>query len=153
MPNKKYIVKLTNEEHHALKQIISNGKRVAEMQSHARILLKANDGLKDKEIAEHVDISVSTIEKVRKKFVEEGFETALNRKKPSNRQYRKLDGDQEAHLVALACSKPPEGYARWGLHLLADKLVELNIVDTISHETVRQTLKKMNLNRGVKNSG
>lgn len=153
MPKKLYIIKLTTEEQKELNHLISNGKRSAKMLIHARILLKADEGFKDKDISDHVGISVKTIERVRKLFVEEGIERALNNKKPTGRQFRKLDGEQEAHLVALACSPAPKGYARWTLSLLADKVVELNIVDSISHETVRQTLKKMNLNLGSKSNG
>ena len=121
--------------------------------THARILLKASEGvdgprLTDEQIALALDVNRSTVARVRIRCVEEGFEAAL-RPRPSRELHpRKLDGVQEAHLVTLACSPAPKGRGRWSLRLLADKLVELEIVDDISHETVRQTLKKTNSSLG-----
>jgi transposase len=121
--------------------------------THARILLKADEGpagpgWADEAIAEALEVNRSTVERVRQRCVEEGFDAAL-RPRPSRQvRLRKLDGAQEAQLVALACSPPPNGRDRWSLHLLADKLVELEVVDSISYETVRRTLKKTCSNRG-----
>lgn len=141
----KFIVRLTPEEREHLLGMINTGKRAAAVLMRARVLLKADaDGpdWSDPEIAEAFDVSLSTIHRVRQAFVEESLQAALERKKPTGRQYRKLDGAQEARLIAIACSKPPAGRARWTLQLLADKLVELEIVDAISGECVRKTLKK-----------
>jgi len=146
---KVYRVKLMPEERAHLQDMVSKGKAAARTLTHARILLKADEGvdgprLTDDEIAEALDVNRSTVERVRIRCVEEGFEAAL-RPRPSRQLHpRKLDGVQEAHLVALACSPSPKGRVRWSLRLLADKLVELEIVDDISHETVRQMLKKTN---------
>jgi transposase len=146
---KVYRVKLTPEERAHLQELLSKGKAAARTLTHARILLKADEGvagprLSDTAIAEALDVNRSTVERVRVRCVEEGFEAAL-RPRPSRELHpRKLDGVQEAHLVTLACSPAPNGRARWSLRLLADKLVQLEIVDDISHETVRQTLKKTN---------
>lgn len=150
---KLYRVKLTPEERDHLQRLLSKGKASARTLTHARILLKADEGvdgprLTDDEIAEALDVNRSTVERVRGRCVEEGFEAAL-RPRPSRQLHpRKLDGLQEAHLIAVACSPAPKGRARWSLRLLADKLVELDIVDDISHETVRQTLKKTNSSPG-----
>ena len=141
----KYIVRLHAEERQQLQQLVNTGKRAAATIVKAQVLLKADaDGpaWSDPEICEAFDVSLSTIHRIRQAFVEEGLEEALYRKKPTGRQYRKLDGAEEARLIAVACSKPPGGRARWTLQLLADKLVELEIVDSISRECVRNTLKK-----------
>jgi transposase len=150
---KKYIVELTKEERQALQQLVSAGKASARKLTHARILLKADSSpggpnWQDSRISQALDVGTATIERVRKRFVEEGLELALNNRKP-NRQYkRKLDGDGEAHLIALVCSQAPEGYQRWTLQLLADRMVELDYVDRLSYETVRRTLKKTSLSPG-----
>jgi transposase len=154
----KYVVRLEAEERQELLDLVAKGKRAASVLTRARILLKADAGAagpdwKDDEITEALDTSLSTVHRVRQAFVEEGLEAALNRKKPTDRQYRKLDGDQEARLVALACSQPPAGRARWTLQLLADRLVALKVVDSISGECVRTTLKKTTSSRGWRNSG
>jgi transposase len=107
----------------------------------------------DREIAEAVETSLSSVHRVRQAFVEEGLAAALERQRPTGRQYRKLDGAQEARLIALTCSTPPEGRARWTLRLLADRLVELEVVDTIGRECVRTTLKKMISSHGRRSSG
>lgn len=146
----KFIVRLTPEERGQLLGMINTGKRAASVLMRARVLLKADaDGpnWSDPEIAEAFDVSLSTIHRMRQAFVEESLQAALERKKPTGRQYRKLDGAQEARLIAVACSKPPAGRARWTLQLLADKLVELEVVDSISAECVRKTLKKTLLSR------
>jgi len=150
---KAYRVRLTAEERAYLGNLLSKGKAAARTLTHARILLKADEGeagprLSDEAIAEALEVNRSTVERVRIRCVEEGFEAAL-RPRPSRQVHpRKLDGAQEAHLIAVACSPSPNGRARWSLRLLADKLVELEIVDAISYETVRQTLKKTNSSRG-----
>jgi transposase len=147
---KKYRVTLTEEERKTLEQLISRGKGAARKLLHARILLKADEnvGWSDERISEALDVSLSTIGRVRERFVEEGLEVALERKAPQRVYQRRLDGAQEAHLVALVCSPPPEDRGRWTLQLLADKMVELEYVESVSKETIRQTLKKMNLSPG-----
>jgi transposase len=150
---KVYRVKLTPEERAELVELLSKGKAAARTLTHARILLKADEGeagprLSDEAIAEALDVNRSTVERVRIRCVEEGFEAAL-RPRPSRQLHpRKLDGAQEAHLIAVACSPAPKGRARWSLRLLADRVVELEIVDAISYETVRQTLKKTSSSHG-----
>ena len=150
---KLYRVRSTAEERAQLGELLSRGKAAARTLTHARILLKADEGLDgprltDQQVAEALDVNRSTVERVRIRCVEEGFEAAL-RPRPSRQLHpRKLDGVQEAHLVTLACSPAPKGHGRWSLRLLADRLVELEIVNDISHETVRQTLKKTNSSLG-----
>ncbi len=149
MPKKKYIVTLTEEERNSLEQLVRKGKHPAYKVNHARVLLLADvaseeGGWKDKKISQALSISVATIERIRQKFVESGITEALKRKTPSIPKCRKLDGEKEAHLLAIACSEAPSGRERWTLRMLADKMVELKYVESISHETVRQTLKKMN---------
>jgi transposase len=156
---KKYKVTLRAEERNSLQDLIAAGKGSAQKLAHARILLKADaapggPAWRDARIAEAVEVNVTTVERIRERFVEHGLEAALVRKqqdRPSRE--RKLDGQAEARLVALACSDPPLGRARWTLRLLADQLVELEVVDTVSTETVRQVLKKMNSSRGGRSSG
>jgi transposase len=144
---KKYIVTLTEEERQRLQEMISRGKTAARKLTHARILLKADataggPDWPDDAITEAVEVGRATVERVRKQFVEEGLDAALERR-PSRRQYRrKLDGEGEAHLIALACQTPPEGRSRWTLRLLADRMVALEYVDHLSYQTVRRTLKK-----------
>ena len=145
---KKYVVTLTAEERQALLDLIAAGKAAALKLAHARILLKADqaDGgpaWPDQRIAEALEVSTATIERVRQRFVERGLEAALVRK-PQERPSRQptLDGRAEARLIALACSAPPEGRREWTMQLLADKLVELEVVPTVSDETVRRALKK-----------
>ena len=144
---KRYRVTLTRPERQELQQLISRGKADARKLAHARILLQADEAeggprRTDEQIASALDASTRTVERVRERFVEQGLDAALL-PRPSKRVYaRKLDGRQEAKLVALACSKPPAGKARWTLRLLADEMVELEVVESLSHETVRQTLKK-----------
>lgn len=154
----KYIVTLTAEERHELSGLISTGKGAARRLAHARILLKADQGpdgpgWTDDAIAVAVEGSRPTVERVRKRFVEEGLEAALDPRPPRREYRRRLDGEQEAHLVALVCSRPPAGQVRWSLRLLADRLVELAIVDAIAHETVRQVLKKTSSSPGAPRNG
>jgi transposase len=146
---KKYIVALTDEEREKLKQITRTGKSPAYKVNHARILLKADinneeGGWNDSEICKACDMGVSTVERVRRRFVEEGIEVALRRKEQLNRRKPVLDGVAEAHLIALACSDPPSGQGTWTLRLLAQKMVERSYVKSVSYETVRKTLKKTN---------
>jgi transposase len=144
---KKYVVTLTPEERQMLQEMLSRGKAAARKLMHARILLKADvaaggPGWNDETIAEALEVGGATVERVRREFVEEGLEAALERRKPRRQYRRKLDGDGEAHLIALACQKPPDGHGRWTLKLLANRMVELEYVDGISYQTVRRTLKK-----------
>jgi transposase len=149
---KRYRVTLTTEERGELERMISRGKADARKLAHARVLLQADEAeggpaRVDGDVASALDVSVRTVERVRQRFVEQGLATALL-PRPSPRLYgRKLDGEQEAHLLALACAAPPEGKARWSLRLLAERMVALEQVDTLSHETVRQTLKKTKSSR------
>jgi transposase len=150
---KKYRVTLTEAEREELGQLINKGKGAARKLLHARILLKADEregheAWTDEAIGAALEVSVSTIERVRERCVEEGLQAALERKPAQGEYKRKLDGEQEAHLVALVCSPPPEERGRWTLKLLAQTLVELEYVDHIAPETIRQTLKKMNSNPG-----
>jgi transposase len=143
----KYVVRLTADDRRELERMARSGKHPARTLVHARILLKADaakgsPGWDDAAIAEALDCGTRTVARVRRKYAEGGLDVALHRKKPTGRQYRKLDGKQEARLVAIACSAPPPGKARWTLQMLADRLVELEVVDAVSDETVRRTLKK-----------
>jgi transposase len=150
----KYKVTLTADERQQLSDLIAAGKAAAQKLAHARVLLKADaaDGgpaWPDARIAEALEVRIATVERVRQRFVEQGLDAALGRK-PQDRpsRERKLDGRAEARLIALACSEPPEGRQEWTMQLLADKLVELRVVDTISDETVRRALKKTRPSRG-----
>jgi transposase len=151
---KRYKVTLDTEERQALHELIAAGKAAARKLTHARILLKADaaDGgpaWPDGQIAEALEVSVATVERVRQRFVEQGLDAALDRKRREHpARPPKLDGRAEARLIALACSAPPEGRAAWTMQLLADKLVELEVVDSISDETVRLALKKTRSSRG-----
>ena len=144
--NKKYIVRLTSEERDHLEEFVSKGKRAAYKIKHANILLKADaDGpaWTDDAIAQAFSVHEHTVRNVRERFVEHGMDAAIERKKqdaPSRKPI--LDGEKQAHLIAIACSQPPEGHARWTLQLLADEMVRLEIVEAISYETVRRALKK-----------
>lgn len=124
--------------------MVSSGKRSAKKILRARVLLKADEGWIDEQIAEALDINVRTIERIRRQLVEEGFDSVF-KGRTSTRQYlRKLDGKQEAQLITIACSSPPEGHARWTLRMLADQMVELEYVDNISYPTIGRVLKKTN---------
>jgi transposase len=153
MPAKIYKVVLSEDERSELKRMISTGKGAARKLAHARILLACDEGgasprLSDTEVAASVHVSRPTVERVRKAFVEEGLERALNAKRPQQTRPPKFDGESEARLIAVACSEPPQGRARWTLKLLADELVELNVFDAVSTEAVRRVLKKTNLSLG-----
>lgn len=150
---KKYIVRLSEAEREELEALVKKGRVAARKRLHAQILLKVDEGehgpgWADEAVVKALDVTIRTVERLRHCLVEEGLETALNGKKQCRYKSPKLDGEQEARLVALACSEPPDGYGRWSLRLLADRLVELEYVDTVSHETVRQVLKKTNSSRG-----
>lgn len=149
----KHVVRLTDEERKTLSDMISKGRGAATVLQKARILLKADisnegPGWTDEVIRDALDTSLATIFRTRKAFVEQGFDASLYRKRPEGRQFRKLDGVQEAHLIAIACSQPPEGRSRWTLKLLSSRLVELEVVESISPECVRSTLKKTNSSLG-----
>ncbi len=144
---KKYPVVLTDAEREHLRRLVAAGTAPARKLMHARLLLQADQGPDgpawvDQAIAEAVEVSQPTVARVRKQFAEEGLEAALNRRPPRREYRRKLDGEQEARLVALACSAPPPGQARWSLRLLAGKLVESDGVEGISYQTVGRVLKK-----------
>ena len=156
---KKFKVTLTADERQSLHALIATGKAAASKLVHARILIKADasdDGLHwpDWRIADALEVGIDTVERVRRRFVEQGFDAALDRKKRlTPPRPVKMDGRAEARLIALACSPPPEGRARWTMKLLADKLVELEVVESISDETVRVTLKKTSCGPIARSSG
>jgi transposase len=141
MPWKKYLINLSSEERQALLEMTRKGEIKARKFKRAMILLKADEGLSDPQIMAALNVSRPCVERIRKRFVAEGMERALN-EDPRPGQKRKLDGRAEATLIATACSDAPEGHEHWSLRLLAGKLVQLGVVDAISHETVRRTLKK-----------
>jgi transposase len=159
--NKKYIVELTDAERERLSKLISAGTAPARMLSRARILLKADVGEHagdrpapiDRQIAEMLETSTATVGRVRERFFRQGLDAALERSLPDRVYKRSLDGRAEARLIALACSEPPQGRARWSMRLLADKAVELGIVEGVSHETVRKTLKKTSFGPTWSSSG
>ena len=154
----KYVVRLSSEERGQLENLVARGRVTKATRQRAQVLLRADQGQQgpcavDEAIAELVGVSLSTVHRVRQQFVEEGWEASLYRRPATNRQYRKLDGVQEAHLVALACSSPPAGRVCWTMQLLADKLVALEIVESIGREAVRTTLKKTFFSPGAKSNG
>jgi transposase len=147
----KFVVRLTAAQRDELRQLAATGKRPAATITRARILLKADaerDGWPDGRIAEALGTSPATVARARKRFVQQGLGAAVHRRRPTGRQYRKLDGAQEARLAAVACSPPPEGEARWTMKLLADRLVELKVVEAIDPATVCRALKKTRSSRG-----
>ena len=153
MPAKIYRVTLTNEEREELTAIVGKGKGNARRMTRARILLLADEkrsdgGWKDADIAQALGVHQRTVERVREKCVEQGIEAGLNHTRPKKKRNKILDGAAEARLVQLACSEAPDGHERWSLQMLSDKLIELEIVESVSRETVRTTLKKMNSSRG-----
>lgn len=146
---KKYIVRLTENERLHLESLIYTGKVAASKRLHAEILLKADisdlgDKWQDKQISEAFGITIRTVERIRERLVKEGLESALNRATSARVRERKINGENEAHLVALMCGDAPDGRSRWTLRLLGQSMVELGYVENISHETIRQALKKMN---------
>jgi transposase len=156
---KKYIVTLSKEERDTLRDITFKGTHKSQQILNAQILLGCDEGeyqterSRNEEIARILGTSMRKIDRVKKRFVMEGIEAVLTKKKGSRIYKKKTDGDFEAHLVALSCSEPPEGFSRWSLRMLADKVVELGYIDSISHEAVRGILKKMKLNPGKKRVG
>ena len=145
--NKKYIVTLTAEERRSLMGLLWLGYGPTRKLTRARILLKADQGTEgpgwsDQRISDALEVGLATIGRVRERYVHEGVEGALKRRPNSNPRSCKVDGEQEAHLVALSCRQPPAGHKRWTMRLLASKMVELDYIDSVSHETVRQVLKK-----------
>ena len=156
---KKYIVTLTKDERETLTALTSKGKHKSQKMLNALILLGCDEGVHqtnrstNDEISRILNISMRKIDRVKKRFVMESIEVALNGRKKKRVYDKKTDGDFEAHLVAVSCSEPPEGFARWSLRLLADKVVELNYIDSISHESVRRILKKTKSNLGDKKVG
>jgi transposase len=141
IPKKLYHINLSDEERQSLLEMTRKGKIKARQMKRAMILLKANEGLSDPQIVSALNVSRPCVERIRKRFVLGGLEKALN-EDPRPGQRRKLDGRAEATLIATACSQVPEGHEHWTLRLLAGKMVELEVVDTISYETIRRTLKK-----------
>lgn len=149
MRQTKHAVRLTDEQRAQLRTLVGRGVAPARRLTHARILLKADQGeggaaWGDAAIAGALEVHPATVARVRQQFVAEGLDAALDRRAPRREYARKLGGEQEARLVAVACGTPPEGRARWSLRLLADELVRLEVVESISHETVRQTLEQTN---------
>jgi transposase len=151
LPAKKYIVDLSADEREQLLQLIRRGKPSARKVTRARILLKAADDLTDDQIAAALDVGVATVERTRKRFVEQGLDALNERPRPGARP--KLTGKQEAHIIALACSKAPQGHTHWTLRLLAGKVVELGFTESFSRESVRRVLKKTSLSLGKNSSG
>lgn len=143
---KKYVVRLTQEERSELETLVRRARTHARKLLYARILLKADadgpDRWTDERIAQALEVSTATVARERRRYCEDGLEVALMPKKPGKPRRRVVDGRAEAHLIALSCSDPPEGRERWSMRLLADRMVELGYVDTVSHETIRRTLKK-----------
>jgi len=148
--NTKYLVELSDEQRQRLEKLTSSGRYTARQIRRAQILLKSDPKVNwsYEQIAEAFDVSAVTIAKVRKAFVEHGLEVALQRKKPDREYEHSLDGEGEAHLIALACSQPPAGRTYWSLRLLRDRFVKLGHLDSISHETIRRVLKKTNSSPG-----
>ena len=154
MNMKKYIVTLTEEERNSLTEMTSKGRHRSQKVLNALALLACDEGEYQKlrstnaEISKVLNTSMRKIDRVKKRFVNQGLDVALNGKKSDRVYEKKADGDFEAHLIALSCSKPPKGFSQWSLRLLADRVVELKYIDSISHETVRRVLKKTNLSPG-----
>lgn len=149
----RYKVTLTKEEREQLNAVLAKGKHTSQKYRNACILINSDEGLwgnklSNEQIAQVLQINTKTVERVKQRFVEEGFDECMERKPYPKKGPVKADGDFEAHLIALSCSKAPQGYARWSLRLLADKMVELQYTDSVSHETVRKVLKKTKSSRG-----
>ncbi len=146
---KKYAVSLGGGQRAELEAVVRSGVWPARKVAHARVLLRADDGDTDAEVAEAVGVAVATVERVRRRFAEQGLAGAVDREpQPPRPQKKALDGAGEAHLIALACSEPPDGRPEWTLRLLAGRAVELKYADAVSHETVRRVLKKRRPGRG-----
>jgi transposase len=154
----KYKVTLTKEEHEELMHIISKGTHTSQQFKTAYILLNCDEGelgekITGRAICQVLKISERTIDRVKQRFVEEGFDASLERKPMSRTKQKMVDGELEAQLIAISCSEAPDGFAKWSLRLLADKMVEMKYIESISHETIRKVLKKTNLNRGKPKAG
>jgi transposase len=151
------VIRLTDEQRQALQALVRTGTHKAHARTRAQVLLRADadgpDAWPDERVAEAVGVCRRTVSRVRRQFAAEGLDATLHKKRAAARQYRKLDGAQEARLIALTCSPPPEGQARWAMKLLADKLAELEVVQAIDPATVWRTLKKMTSSRGSSSSG
>jgi transposase len=152
MPAIKYVIDLTDVEREQLKEVTRRGSSPARKLKRAMILLKADEGSDDEQVARMLDVGIATVGRIRKRFVEEGLEAAISERPRSGRP-TEIGGKQQAHIIALACSQPPDGHARWSMRLLAQRAVELEIVESISHERVRTLLKKTISSRGRKSSG
>jgi transposase len=151
MPKKKYVVDLTAEERTTLEQLLQKGKSSARKLTRARILLQADEGQTDEEIATALAVGVATVERTRQRFVEANLEALNELPRPGGQC--KLSGKQEAHLIAVACTPAPSGHTRWTLQLLAEQVVALGFAESIARETVRQVLKKTRSSRGFTSSG
>ncbi len=149
----KYQVQLQAAEEASLLNLIGQGQSAARKNTRARILLKANEGFKDEQIARALNVSSATVSRTRQKYVEAGLETAINHKPPAATKPKKFDGQQQAFIIATACSEVPDGKHHWTLRMLAAKAVELEMVESVSPETIRHILKKTNSNPGVKRCG
>ena len=152
MVQEKYAVRLTLEERNRLDRLVRAGKSSARITARARILLKTDEGWTAPRVAQALDVAEATVLRIKRRFTEDGLDGVLKDRVQAHR-YRKLDDRGEAHLIALACSDAPEGHERWNLRLLADRMVELGVVESLSHETVRLHLKKTCSNRGRSGSG
>jgi transposase len=155
---KQHCVYLSDDQRRTLEGLVSAGTAAARKLAHARILLKADQGpagpaWTDGRIAEALEVSLATVERVRRRYAAEGLAAAVSHRPPARHRPRRLDGAQEAHLVALVCGDPPAGRERWTLRLLADRLVELEITASVSYQTVRRTLKKMHCSPGARSAG
>lgn len=154
----KYKVTLTKEEYEELMSIVNKGSHTSQQFRTAYILLNSDQGeygdkISGRHISHVLKISERMIDRVKQRFVEEGFDACLERKPMSRTKEKKVDGELEAQLIAISCSEAPEGFAKWSLRLLADKMVEMKYIESISHETIRKVLKKTNLNRGKQKAG
>jgi transposase len=156
-PASKVVIRLTDEQRQALRALVRTGSHAAHTRTRAQSLLRADadgpDAWPDERVAEALGVCRMTVSRVRHQFAAEGLDATLHRKRPTGRQYRKLDGKQEAQLIALACSPAPEGQARWTMKLLAERLVELEVVESIDPATVWRTLKKTASSRGSSSRG
>ena len=152
MPAIKYIIDLSDEEREQLREITRRGRSPARKLKRAMILLKADEGKGDGEIAQILDVGLATVGRIRKRFVEEGLEMALSERPRCGRPIE-IGGKQQAHIIALACSEPPQGHARWSMRLLAERAIELQIVESVSHEGVRKLLKKTGSSPGRTSNG
>ena len=152
MVREKFAVRLTPEQRGQLEHMVRAGKSSARVTTRARVLLKADEGWTAPKVAQALDVSEGAVFRLKRRFAEDGLEGALKDRVQAHR-YRKMDDRAEAHLIALACSPAPEGHAHWNLRLLADRMVELGVVESLSHEAVRQHLKKTSSSRGRRSSG